>query len=214
MKRVLPLIALLLLPACRGTRPARYGDSRLGFAAVLVRGRIVTKKGATLPGYIALNLESDGGEKYRLIFEGDRTTFLRIEPDVYRLHPTRNMFGLIKNYITVRINKTRFRVPFPREILRKDVIDAKPTRVVPIGVLEARILSVGGRDKRPKIVVHLDDSVTARRLLIEETIDSMMDPKTEMKVRDSAISWTRALENALVDLQGEERRAPSFKPSR
>ena len=56
MKRALVLLPLVLSAACAGTRPARFGESKFGFSAVIVRGRILTPTGEIREGRMALNL--------------------------------------------------------------------------------------------------------------------------------------------------------------
>lgn len=202
----------LLACACAGSRPERFAESNFGFSGLLVRGRILTPTGEMKEGRLVLNVEGDA-ERYRVDFEPGVTTVLRVEPDVYRLHPTRNLFGLVQRDLSVRIAGRSFRVPFPRSILRKEAIDLKPTRVAAVGVLEARLLPIE-RGAKPKIEVRLDDSVEARRALVQETIEMMMDPKVPVTIRGAAVSWTRALERALIDLASEEQARPAFKKIR
>jgi hypothetical protein len=213
MKRTLPLIAsVLLLASCRGTRPPNYGNAQLGFGGVLVSARIITPNGETNVGLMEMNLESDN-ERYRMRFRPKETSLLRIEPDIYRLHPTRTPFGAVEARMRVRIDGRSYRVPFPRSVLRLRPIEVPPTKVVPIGILEARLLPIE-RGKRPIIKVRLDDSIPARRWLLESVIDKQMDSKTAPNIRDATITWTRALEQALIRLQGEEERKRRFKPGR
>ena len=60
----------------------------------------------------------------------------------------------------------------------------------------------------------LDDSVAARRGLVEDLINKQMDPKTPPEIRDSSISWLRALEQALLRVRAEEEARPAYKPLR
>ena len=145
-------------------------------------------------------------------FEPGETTVLRVEPDIYRLHPTRNLFGFVQRDLTVTIAGRSFRVPFPRSILRKEQVDLKPTRAVAIGILEVKLLPIR-KGERPKIEVRLIDDIDAKRELLEEVIDKMMDTKTPVEIRSASVSWTRAIENAVIDLQGLEQEQRAFKPS-
>lgn len=199
-----PVIAVLLAAAwlgCRGTAPDTYGPSTMGFSAVLIKGRIILPEGETRYGAMWFNLES-GNERYRVPIKPGETTLHRIEPDVYRMHPTRNSFGFVQSDLRVQIAGRTYRVPFPRDILRKDPVEVKPTKVVALGVLEARLLPIQ-RGRAPRVELRLDDSNEARRELIEEMVGRMMDARAPNEVRDSAVSWTRALEQALVLVQGE-----------
>jgi hypothetical protein len=60
-------------------------------------------------------------------------------------------------------------------------------------------------------VLRFDHGVAARRALIEDIIAKMMDTKVSAEIRNRATSWTRALEQALVKVQGEEEPPPAFK---
>lgn len=211
MKRLLPCL-ILLCTSCSGTRPVRFGPAKFGFAGVIVRGRILTPTGEVKKGKMALNFES-AGIRYRIRFEPGETTIQRIEPDKYRVHPTRGLFGFVDQYLTVEIIDRKFRVPFPRDILRKPPMDVRPTKLAPIGILEVKLLPIK-KGRRPKIIVRLDDSIAARRSLVEDMIRKMMDPQVKPRIRSSTVSWTRALEQALVKIQGEEEATLSYKPSK
>lgn len=213
--RLRPALALVLAASwlgCRGTVPEMYGPATMGFSAVLVKGRIILPEGETRYGAMWLNLES-ANEHYRIELRPGETTLHRIEPDIYRMHPTRNSFGFAQPDLRVKVAGRTYRVPFPRDILRKDPIEVKPTKVVALGVLEARLLPIQ-RGRAPRVEVRLDDSNEARRELIEEMIGRMMDSKATVEVRDSAVSWTRALEQALVLVQGEAEKRRTYKAPR
>ncbi len=213
MRRSIPLIlSIALFAGCRGSRPAFYAESSLGFSAILISARIITPNGETNVGLMEANFESDN-ERYRLKFLPGKTSLLKIEPDVYRLHPTRTPFGRVEARMRVKIDGRSYRVPFPRSVLRLRPIDVPPTKIVAIGILEARLLPIE-RGKRPVIKVRLDDSIQARRQLIESVIEKQMDPTMPPHIRDSTISWTRALEQSLINLLGERERKQRFKPGK
>jgi len=213
MRRPLFLIlSFALLVGCRGSRPEYYGQSSLGFGAVLISARIITPNGETNVGLMEMNFESEN-ERYRMKFRPGKTSLMKLEPDVYRLHPTRTPFGRVEARMRVKIDGRSYRVPFPRSVLRLRPIDVPPTKIVAIGILEARLLPIE-RGQRPIIKVRLDDSIQARRELIESVINKQMNPKTPPNIRDSTITWTRALEQALIRLLGEEERKRRFKPGR
>ena len=213
MRRIVSLVACLsILAGCRGTRPAYYGKAQLGFGAILVGARIITPNGESNVGLMEMNFESDN-ERYRIRFMPEETSLLRIEPDVYRLYPTRTPVGRVEARMRVRIDGRTYRVPFPRSVLRLRPFEVPPTKLLPVGILEARLLPIE-RGKRPIIQVRLDDSVSARRKLLESVIDKQMNPKTEPNIRDSTITWTRALEQALIRLQGEEEEKRRYNPGR
>ncbi len=214
MRRALPLILLLpALAACRGTKPVRFGESKFGFSSLIVRGRIITPTGEMTTGKMSLNMESEAADRYRVPFEPGKTVVWRVEPDIYRIHPTRNIFGFVQRDLSVQIAGRNFRVPFPRHILRKEEIDIKPTRIIPLGILEVKLFPIR-KGKPPKIIVTLDDSVETRRRLIQEVIDMMIDPTVPVRVRSAAISWTRALQGALLDVVGEQQEEPAYKSAR
>jgi len=207
----LALIAAFLLgTGCMGTRPQRFGPSSLGFGAVIIRCRLILPDGETRLGGLHMNLEAENGEAYRLRTVPDETTLYRVEPDRYRLHPTRSLFGFVQNRLKVHIADQTYSLPFPRSLLRKDPIEVKPRKIVPIGILEARLLPIR-RGREPRVEVRLDDSIATRRKLVEDLIKQQMDHRTPIEIRDKLISWTRALEQALIRVQGEEERRPSFK---
>jgi hypothetical protein len=201
-----------LLAGCRGSAPVYYGEASLGFSAIIIRARIVTPTGETTDGQIALNFESDDGEeRYRIDFLPGQTSLLRVEPSTYRLCAPRSFLGFPQPRVRVRIDRRTYAVPFPRELLRMDSIPIKPARIVPLGVIEARLISAE-RGERPKVVLRFDHGVAARRALIEDIIGKMMDTKVPSEIRNRATSWTRALEQALVKIQGEAEPPPAFKP--
>ncbi len=212
MTRALAVALAAAFLGCRGTTPDVFAPATLGFGAILIRGRIVLPEGETRDGMMWMNLESDG-DRYRLPVPAGETSLERIEPDVYRLHPTRNALGFVQNNLKVRIAGRYYTVPFPRDILRKDPIELKPTKVVALGVLEARLLPIQ-RGRAPRVDVRLDDSNETRRRLIEDMIAKMMDAKTSIEAREAAVSWTRALEQALVQVQGETARKRMYKAPR
>lgn len=212
MNRALPLVFAAALLGCRGTTPDVFAPAALGFGAILVRGRIVLPEGETRDGMMWMNFES-AGETYRLPILPGETSLERVEPDVYRLHPTRNALGFVQANLRVRIAGRHYYVPFPRDILRKDPVEVRPTKVVALGVVEARLLPIM-RGRAPRVEIRLDDSNETRRRLIEDMIAKMMDAKTSHEVREATVSWTRALEQALVLVQGENERKRSYKAPR
>lgn len=212
MTRALAVALAAALLGCRGTTPDVFAPAALGFGAVLIRGRIVLPEGETRDGMMWMNLESDG-DRYRMPILAGETSLERIEPDVYRLHPTRNALGFVQANLKVRIAGRHYYVPFPRDILRKDPVELKPTKVVALGILEARLLPIQ-RGRAPRVEVRLDDSNETRRRLIEDMIAKMMDAKSSVESREAAVSWTRALEQALVQVQGENERKRMYKAPR
>ncbi len=61
------------------------------------------------------------------------------------------------------------------------------------------------------VKVTLDDSLTSRRQIVQDIIHEMMDPAVATEKRDSAVAWSRALQNTLMELFSENERAPLYK---
>lgn len=199
--------------ACRGSVPPREGRPEPGKSAVLIGGRLILPSGQSYTGSLAINLEGEGTrlvETYRLPVSLKRTLLYQIEPGLYRLRPTRSIWGGHQPELRVEIEGVEYRVPFPREIMRKDAIEVKHGKAVAIGVLEAR-LSPALPGQESSVKVRLDDSVEARRDMVEKLIREMMDPQTPTAVREHAISWSRALERALIELAAETERPKLYK---
>jgi hypothetical protein len=112
----------------------------------------------------------------------------------------------------VRIAGRTYRMPFPREVLRKPPINIKGKKVLPIGVFEVQ-LQQALPGQTPKVQIVIDDSIPTRRQLVQDIIHQMMDPNIPAEDRERAISWSRALQNALLDIlaEAETERPPLFK---
>ena len=95
-------------------------------------------------------------------------------------------------------------------ILRRGTLTVRPHRVVPIGVLEATIERPPG-SRRPRVTVRLDDSPSARRKLVEQKIEHMLDPRIPLEIRDTAVTWSRALNEALLEVSADDGKGPAFK---
>lgn len=208
-----PALGALLLCSCRGTVPNVDGNPEEGISSIVIGGRIVTSSGETASGKMWINFETDGGEQaqiYRLPVRPQQALLYQVEPGVYHIAPTRNLFGFAQPTLTVKALGRTFRVPFPRDLLRKSDIEVKPTKIVPLGILEAVVETpLPGRPATMRM--RLDDSMEARRDLLQSLIHAMMDPNAPTSVRMSAISWTRALDQSLVDVLAEPQRAPLYK---
>lgn len=206
----------LALAGCRGTVPESHGDPVRGISAVLISGRFVLPTGETPIGRLYLNLEGEGGgreaEVYRLPVYPKRPILYQVEPNAYRLSPTRSFFGSHQPNLKVWIEGRVYTVPFPRDILRKPVVSINPTRIVALGVVEVEVSrSLPGRG--PTVRVRLNDTVQARRELVQQVIRNMMDPAAPREVRQSAIAWLRGLETTLSELVTEEDRVRLYKPA-
>lgn len=205
--------AALALAGCRGSTPRLHGLPEQGIASVVVGGRLITPTGETRSGKLWINLEGEGGreaEVYRLPIDPQETLLFQVEPGLYHLAPTRNLVGSHQKLLKLRIEGRTYKVPFPRELLRKSGIQVKPKKVVPIGVLEA-VVGKALPGRKPQVRVRLDDSVAARRQLVQDLIRDMMDPRAPTDVRESAISWLRALDMTLIEVLAEQERGPLYK---
>ena len=141
-----------------------------------------------------------------------KSLLYQVEPGLYRLGPTRGLFGFHQPLLKVRVEEGTYRLPFPRDILRKPALDIKPKKIVSIGVFEVKIEpALPGR--APAVKVRLDDSVEARRQAVQDIIREMMDPTVPLADRESAVAWSRALQNSLMELVSETERAPLFTPA-
>jgi hypothetical protein len=135
-----------------------------------------------------------------------------VEPGTYRLAPGRSLLGFPTAKMTVVISGRSYSVPFPRQILRLNQYRVKPDKVLAVGILEAKLLpALDGR--APEIRVRLDDSAQARRGLVQEEIRQMMDPARSSDARDGAVSWSRGLQNSLMDILAEEDHQPLYQPA-
>jgi hypothetical protein len=55
--------------------------------------------------------------------------------------------------------------------------------------------------------------VLARRKVVQDTIREMMDPTHSLDTRESIVSWSRALQNSLLDILAEEDHRPLYTPA-
>lgn len=207
--------AALAFSGCAGTLPAAHGVPEQGISAVLVASRFILPTGETRDGMMVLNLEGEGGrqaEVYRLELPPTEPLLYQVEPGVYHVSPTRNPFGLHRSTVKARIEGRLYEAPFPRELLRKSNIEIKPKKILSLGVFEARV-SDALPGQKPVLRVRLDDSVATRRQLVSQVIHNMMDPAISSKMRESAVAWSRALENSLLELLSESERTPLYKPA-
>lgn len=213
--RLLPALLLAAaLGACRGTVPTLNGPPEGGISAVLIGCRMYLATGETLDGRATLDLEGElgNGETYRLPIEPGRSMLYDVEPGVYRVAPTRSFFGFHQERLKVVMEGRTYYAAFPRDIMRKAPLDIRPTHLYALGMLEARLVRFPGRE--PELRVRLDDSVQARRSLVQNVIRTMMDPKATNDDRQSAVAWTRALEAQLSEIVTESDRGPAYRPGR
>ncbi len=213
MRATLPLTLGLALAGCSGTAPRLNGLPEQGMSAVIIGGRFILPTGETKNGRIYINIEGEGGrqaEVYRLKVLPKESLLYQIEPGLYRVSPTRGFFGGHQAMLTVKLEGSTYKVPFPRDILRKPAFDLKPKKIIAIGIVEAK-LSTALPGQKAALRVRIDDSIDARRSLVQDLIHEMMDPSASLEVREGAISWSRALESSLMDLLSESQRSPLYK---
>jgi hypothetical protein len=211
MRRAAAAAAALLLAGCAGTIPDRDAPPERGFAAVLIGARLLVPGGESRDGMAAIDLETkqEGPDAYELPMHAADVALFRVEPGVYGLAPTRSIFGTSRPDLTVRIDDRVYRTPFPRELMRPSY-DARPRKVTVVGVLEVQVLpALPGQP--PQVRARLDDSPAARRELVQGMIRTMMDPTQSAAARDSAVSWSHALQEALVSVLAEETRRPLYQ---
>lgn len=215
MSKLLGLAVVLALTACRGTVPERNAPPEQAISAILIGSRFILPSGETKKGFVAVNLETEGGDRaevYRIPVRDGQNFLYLVEPGTYRLMPTRSIFGFTQDELKVVIEGRTYRVPFPREILRLPAYNIKPKKIITFGVLEAKVMpALPGR--KPEMKVRLDDSVAARRKVVQDMIREMMDPARPLDARESAISWSRAIQNSLLDILSEEDKKPMYKPA-
>lgn len=190
----------LLLTGCRGTVPTLYGRPEAGISAVLIGAKFLTPTGEAQYGRAAINLESDS-ETYRLEVPSGAALLFTLEPGSYRVLPTRGLFGMAQEKLTVSVEGEPYQVPFPSEIMRKEAVQIQLKKVVALGLLEVRVLVERQKGERGRVYVTLDDSAQAKRRVVEDIIQSMMDENTPKARREAAVQWTRQLEEALVQSQ-------------
>ncbi|UPT72897.1 MAG: hypothetical protein M0D55_13390 [Elusimicrobiota bacterium] len=214
MRRPLLLAGLLLAAACRGTVPERNAPPEQAISAILIGCRTFLPSGETRNGRLAINFESEGGrqaETYRLPLIGGENYLYLVEPGLYRITPTRSMLGSFQANMVVTIEGRQYVLPFPRELLRQHAYDIKPGKITSMGVVEATV-SPALPGQKPSIKVKLDDSPQARRNVVQSLIRDMMDPRKPVEARESALAWTRALQNSLMELLAEDEQRRTYKP--
>lgn len=206
------LLAVIALAGCRGSVPAVDRTPEHGVSSIAIGCRLILPTGETRSGRMTINLDNDArsSDVYRLPLVPQVPLLYQVEPGAYKLAPTRGLFGFHQPDLKVVIEGRSYRVPFPREMLRKPAFVLKPTKIVAVGVVEAS-LSERLPGRAPAVKVRLDDSVAARRSLVQELIRAQMNPDVPAARRASAIAWTRALEQALSDLVTESQREPAFR---
>ncbi len=215
MSRFLLAVSVLAFAACRGLVPERNAPPEQAISAILIGCKTILPSGETRNGRIIINFESEGGrqaEVYRLPVRGGENYLYLIEPGIYRIAPTRSIFGFYQPTMHVVIEGRKYSLPFPRDLLRQHAYEIKPGKITAMGSLEATVMPALPGQK-PTIRVRLDDSTQARRNVVQSTIRDMMDPRKSSEVRESSIAWSRALQNSLMELLAEEQQRQLYKPA-
>ena len=215
MKKVLLLAAALGASACRGSVSDRDAPPERSISAILIGARMILPSGETRNGSTAVNFETDGGgraEVYRLPVKGGENFLYLVEPGTYRLAPTRSLFGSYQPMMTVVIEGRKYSLPFPRDIQRMNAYTIKPSKILALGILEARVMpALPGRE--PEVRVRLDDDVMSRRKVVQDAIRRMTDQALSLDTRESTSSWSHALQNSLMSILSEESRRPLYTPA-
>jgi hypothetical protein len=215
MKRPLLLAVIVAAAACRGSVPKRNAPPEQAISAILISCKTILPSGETRNGRIVVNFESEGGrqgEVYRLPLSGGENYLYLVEPGIYRIAPTRSLFGRYQADMNVVIEGRNYRLPFPRDLLRQHAYEIKPGKITAMGVLEGKVMPALPGQK-PTIRVRLDDSPQARRNVVQNAIRDMMDPRKSAEVRESAIAWNRSLQISLMALLAEEEQRQLYKPA-
>jgi hypothetical protein len=214
-KGLLLSTALAMMSACRGTVPDRDTPPEQAISAILIGARMILPSGVTRSGSMAINFETDGGsraEVYRLPVKAGENFLYLVEPGVYRFAPTRSLFGFYQPTLALTIEGRKYRLAFPRQIQRLDAHTIKPSKILALGILEVRVMpALPGRE--PEIRLRLDDSLLARRKMVQDTIREMMDPARPLETRESTIAWSRELENSLLAILSEEEHRALYTPA-
>ncbi|MBI5239713.1 MAG: hypothetical protein HY926_04515 [Elusimicrobia bacterium] len=217
MRAHLPLLtaAALCAAACAGNAPMKDTKPDEGYAAVIYGARFMTPAGETKSGLFRFNMEGAGGRSaviYRMTVRPAETVLHVVEPDFYRLSVTRNILGFPQPILKVRIAGRTYRMPFPRDVLRKAPLNVKGKKVYPMGVFEVR-LQQALPGQTPQVKIFLEDSVQTRRTIVQDVIHQMMDPRIQPSQRDITIGWARALQTKLLELlaEAEAERVPLYK---
>jgi hypothetical protein len=207
----------LFAAGCAGTTPSLGHRPERGLASVLIGGRIVLPTGETRYGRMWINFEGEGGtngkgngEVYRFEIQPGQPILYQVEPDAYHLAPTRNVFGGRQPRLEVVIEGRAYYADFPRAIQRKGAVTVPPSKIVALGVLEAK-LAPGAPGRPPQLSLWFDDGPVARRKLSEDIIRAMMDPEAPASYRNNAVEWSRALQQSLLDITEEPAQVPLFK---
>ncbi|MBI5631165.1 MAG: hypothetical protein HY921_09815 [Elusimicrobia bacterium] len=200
-----------LAAACRGTIPELHEPPSRNVGGFLVGLKISTElSGEASSGKFILNLES-GSEIYRLALEPGQSYLYQVEPGIYRLAPERSLFGGRRTLMSISAQGQEYQLPFPRELDRHESLSVEPGDILVLGRVEVSVAEAqAGREALVRI--RLNQSVAARRDLVQAMIRKIMDPSQPLPARESALSWVQALEKNLRRLFGEKEKGPALAP--
>lgn len=216
MRRLLLAFVVTALAACRGSVPDRNAPPEQAISAILIGCKTILPSGETRNGKVFVNFESEGGrqaELYRVPLSGGENYLYLVEPGIYRITPTRSIFGFYQPIMKVVIEGRSYTLPFPRDLLRQHAYEIKPGKITSMGVIEAKV-NPALPGQKATLTVRLDDSPQSRRNVVQSLIRDMMDPRKSTEVRESALAWSRALQISLMELLSEEEQRQLYKPSR
>ena len=205
MKRIFGpacVTAFLFLAACRGTLPVAQDEPHPGMAAVIIGGLFQDPNGPTSRGETVVGLEGRDGLVYRLRVEAGRTFLYQIQPGVYHLTSVRTIFGSPEKFLTANIDGQPYQTPFPLELANAGEFKAKPGRILVLGVLKVALSSaLPGRG--PLLSVSLDDYVADKRTMVQNLIQSMMNPAVSSELRQNTQAWLNPLQSILITLAAQ-----------
>ncbi|MFA6002730.1 MAG: hypothetical protein WC881_01540 [Elusimicrobiota bacterium] len=206
-------VGLLAAAGCSGTVPGQRGRPEQGVSAIIVGGRFTVPTGETLSGELSVNLDGEGAyadASYRIPIRPHQSLLYQVEPGTYRIAPTRDIFGTHQPLLRIKIEGRDYRVPFPRDILRKAALELKPKKILTVGTFAVELQpALPGRP--PIVTLRLDDSIATRRQLVQDVIREMMDPGAPPAGQENAIAWARALQSTLMELASETGRGALYK---
>jgi len=194
--------ALLALSACRGTIPVAQDEPHPGMAAVVIGGEFQDPNGPTSRGSAVIGLESRDGQIYRLPAEAGQTFLYQIEPGIYHLAPVRSVFGAPEKFLSADIDGQEYRTPFPQELINEGEFTARSSQITVLGILKVK-LSPRLPGRGPILSATLDDFVKDKRALVQNLIQSMMNPAVSPELRQNTQAWLNSLQKILISLAAQ-----------
>ncbi|MDE2314072.1 MAG: hypothetical protein KGL04_07850, partial [Elusimicrobia bacterium] len=170
--------------------------------AVVIGGSFQDPNGPTSRGETVVGLESRDGLVYRLRVKAGQTFLYQIQPGVYHLAPVRTVFGSPGKFLSADIDGRPYRTPFPLELANSGEFKAEPGGILVLGVLKVA-LSPALPDRGPLLSVSLDDYVADKRTMVQNLIQSMMNPAVSSELRRNTQAWLNPLQKILISLAAQ-----------